>query len=218
MMDPAGAKHLPDPCGQTAMPLLLRFVDRLPVGGRVLEIGVEHGRHVLPLARRGLRVTGIDTDPAQIDGVRECSRREGLAVDLWQDGFDEFQPREPFDVVLAFDQLPILTRSAGASLIYRIQSWLKPRGLFLLTALHVDDPGYDLCRDTWEKIGLHSFREPGGAVRTFLARREILDLFLGWEILYHHEGLGPEHRHGGAAPERHGVVEVVARKRELPAE
>jgi 2-polyprenyl-3-methyl-5-hydroxy-6-metoxy-1,4-benzoquinol methylase len=213
MQDPKHPAAIPDPCSQAALPLLLRYVDRFPAGGRILEVGIDHGRHILPLARRGLRVTGIDRDPEAIAAARDCAERERIAVDFWQGSFADFAPSEPFQVVMAFDVLQTLTRSAGASLIFRIMSWLGPGGLLLLTALHVDEPCYDLCRDRWEKVGLHSFRSSEGTVRTFLARREILDLLLGWEILHHYEGTGPEHQHGATPPERHGVVEVVARKR-----
>jgi hypothetical protein len=209
-MDPTGTF---DPCSQTALPLLLRYVDRFPANGRVLEIGIDHGRHILPLARRGLHVTGVTSDPAAMQDVRCCAEREKLPVDVWQGEFNDFAPAEPFQVVMVFDLVPTLTRSDGAGLIYRVMNWLDTGGLLLLTALHVDDPCYDRCRDGWERIGLHSFRSPDGRVRTFLARREILDLLLGWEIVHHNEGLGPAHTHGGASHERHGVVEVVARKR-----
>ncbi len=203
----------PDPCSQAALPLLLRYVDRFPAGARVLEIGIDHGRHILPLARRGLRATGVDRDAEVLAAVRECAARERLAVELCHGSFADFSPTEPFQVVMAFDVLQTLTRSDAASLIFRLMGWVETGGLLLLTALHVDDPCYDHCRAGWQKIGLHSFRGPQGDVRTFLARHEILDLLLGWEILHHNEGLGPEHAHGVAPPERHGVVEVVARKR-----
>ena len=68
------------------------------------------------------------------------------------------------------------------------------------------------CRAQWERIGLHSFRAPTGLVRTFLARDEILDLMMGWDVLHHCEGRGPEHEHAAGPPERHGVVEIVARR------
>jgi cyclopropane fatty-acyl-phospholipid synthase-like methyltransferase len=202
-----------DPCSQAALPLLLRYVDRFPAGGRVLEIGIDHGRHILPLARRGMRVTGVTTDEAALADVRECAKRENLPVELWRGEFTNFAPAKPFQVVMVFDLLQTLTRSDGAGLIYRVTNWLETGGLLLLTALHVDDPCYDRCRDGWDKIGLHSFRRADGMVRTFLARREILDLLLGWEIVHHNEGQGPPHTHGEAAPQRHGVVEIVVRKR-----
>jgi len=204
---------VPDPCSQAALALLLRHADRFPAGARVLEIGIDHGRHILPLARRGLRVTGVSSDAEAVAAVRGCAEREGLPVEIWEGDFSDFQTDEPFQVVMVFDVLQTLTRSAGAGLIYRVTHWLRTGGLLLLTALHVDDPCYDVCRAGWQRIGLHSFRNAAGDVRTFLARREILDLLPGWEIVHHHEGMGPAHTHGQAAPERHGVVELVVRRR-----
>lgn len=205
---------IPGPCGEGALPLLLRFIDRIRPGGRVLEVGAGQGERALFLARRGWRVTAIEVAPAALERLRETVAREKLTLELPDGDVFDCRLEGPFDAVLAFDRLQGLTRREGASLLYRAMGWLPPGGLLLLSSIHVDDPAYDTCRDRWERVGLHSYRGPGGLVRTFLARHEILDLLIGWDVLHHCEAAGPEHAHGAAPPERHGVVEVVARKTE----
>jgi hypothetical protein len=81
--------------------------------------------------------------------------------------------------------------------------------LLLLTARHVDDPEYEVCQRDWTAAGLHCFRNPDGGYRTFLGRREILDLLLGWEVIYHEEQMDP--------PDERGLIEVAAIKRQLAA-
>lgn len=41
----------------------------------VLDLGCGTGGHALPLARRGLRVTGVDRSPAMLDGARQKAAR-----------------------------------------------------------------------------------------------------------------------------------------------
>jgi len=202
----------PGPCGEGALPLLLRFADRIPARGRVLEIGAGRGERALPLARRGWRVTAFETDTTAACALREAVTREDLPLDLREEDPLASELSGPFDAVLAFDLLQGLSRGDSASLLYRVIGWLAPGGLLMLTTIHVDDPGYDLCRSAWQRIGLHSFRSPQGVVRTFLARSEILDLLIGWEVVFHCEGQGPAHSHGPGRTERHGVVELVARR------
>ena len=205
-------QHPPGPCGEGALPLLLRFLDRIPAGGRVLEIGAGRGERALPLARRGWSVTATESDPSALAALRQAADSEGLEVDLREGGPLTAGIEGPFHAVLIFDRLQELTRSEAASLLYRVIGWLAPGGLLMLTTVHVDDPCYDLCRDKWRRIGLHSFRSAQGMVRTFLARSEILDLFIGWNVIFHCEGQGPAHSHAPGCTERHGVVELVARK------
>ncbi len=43
----------------------------LPSGGRILDTACGIGRHALPLARRGYRVTGFDIDPLYVERARD---------------------------------------------------------------------------------------------------------------------------------------------------
>ncbi len=197
--------------GTEMVPFLARFRSQIPDGARVLDIGMGQGRNCLPLARQGCRVTGIDISGVAVETVRELAAREDLALDLWHGSYLDFEPTGgPFDAVLCFGILQSVDRSQGASLLHRLRLWTRPGGVVFLTAWHVDDPAFGRISETWQRVGLHSFRDTDGGVSTFLARGEVLDLMLGWDVVHHWEGLGPEHRHGGGQPERHGAVEVVA--------
>lgn len=50
----------------------------LETGSRVLDVGCGPGRHALALARRGIRVHGIDISTAFIDVATATAQREGL--------------------------------------------------------------------------------------------------------------------------------------------
>ena len=61
-------------------------------------------------------------------------------------------------------------------------------------------------------MGKGSYADDAGRVRTFLEPGELVELLPGFSVEHYWEGLGPEHRHGEGAPERHGKVEAVFRK------
>jgi len=199
--------------GSEPAPLLTRFVGELVPGGRVLDLGVGQGRNALPLAAAGMRVTGIDPSAESMAQAERRASEAGLDLELWRGGFLDYAPPAPFDTVLCFGLLQILSRTEIAGLLYRLHCWTAPGAILLLVAWHVDDPSYASCRDTWTPVGRHSFRGPDGDHRTYLAYGEIRDLLCGWEILSHDETLGSVHRHGDGPEHRHGDVELAARCR-----
>src|SRR5688572_4287896 len=56
------------------------FTRSLPAAGRVLVVGAGAGREAIPLALRGLTVTGIDLVPALIDAARRLAAERGVAA------------------------------------------------------------------------------------------------------------------------------------------
>jgi cyclopropane fatty-acyl-phospholipid synthase-like methyltransferase len=204
----------PEYFGSEASSLLEKFAQHVPARARILDIGVGQGRNCLPLARRGCQVTGIDNSGVAIETVREQAGKENLSVKLWQGNYLDYEPTEaPFDVVLCFGLLQTLDRSQGASLIHRLRVWIRPGGMVFVTAWHIGDSSYTEVSKSWDMIGLNSFQSREGECRTYLEMGEILQIFKGWEIIHHWEGLGPEHRHGNGPPESHGTVELVAARR-----
>jgi tellurite methyltransferase len=199
--------------GSEPAPLLTRYAREIKPGGRVLDLGVGQGRNALPLAAAGMLVTGIDPSATAIAHTRRLATEAGLDIELWQGGILGYEPSAPFDTVLCFGLLQILSRAEIAGLLYRLERWTVPGSIILVVAWHVDDPSRGGYRDAWLSAGRHSFRSPDGEYRTYLARREIRDLLCGWEILSHDETMGPAHRHGDGPEHRHGDVELAARRR-----
>jgi len=70
-------------------------------GARILEIGPATGQATLPLARRGYRITGVDSDEALIEEARRALA-DYPNVELHASRFEDWRlPPEPFDLVLS---------------------------------------------------------------------------------------------------------------------
>lgn len=194
--------------------LLVDHVGLIPEGGRVLDIGVGQGRHAVTLAEKGCRVVGVDPSAVSIEQTRAAAAAAGVDVELHDASVFDLDVEGEFDAVLCFGLMQILSRSDCASLVHRIMNWTHHGSVLYLTAWHVDDPSYDVCRAEWEKVGLHSFRNAEGERRTYLARGVIRNLFRTWKTIHHSEHLGPPHRHGDGEEHRHGDIELVAVRRD----
>jgi SAM-dependent methyltransferase len=74
---------------------------RLPPPAAVLDLACGPGRHVLALARRGYRVTGVDATAAFLETAASLASGEGLSVDLVHEDMREFCRVGGFDAVLS---------------------------------------------------------------------------------------------------------------------
>ena len=204
------AYETPDYFGADPSALLDKFAEHVPEGCRVLDVGVGQGRNALPLARRGCQVLGIDTSQAAVDQVNALAKKEKLPLEARIQDFMAYEPERAFDVVLCFGLMPELDLRGCASLVGRLHHWTRPGGVLFMTAWHTGDPSFEVCREEWQRRSSRTFRHPDtGRSRLFLEPGELLKLFFRWGVVHHREGLGPAHRHGEGAEERHGIVEAV---------
>lgn len=167
--------------------LLADHLDLLPAGARVLDLGMGQGRHALPLARRGCRVTGIDTSSVAVQTVADVAAAEGLDLAVRRQDYRFLtDPEVLWDAVLCFGLLPMLPVGEVGPLTERLRRWVKPGGLLFITAWHTDDPSFGDLPGPWEPTGPRSFHDPAAdRHRFYLHPDEIIDLFAGWEVVHH---------------------------------
>ncbi|MCX5795334.1 MAG: methyltransferase domain-containing protein [Elusimicrobia bacterium] len=112
----------------------------LPIRARgdVLDVGCGVGRHVIPLAKKGLMVTGVDVSPIYLREARTAARRQGvkarfLKQDMRRMGFD----RE-FDAALSlFTSFGYFARvSDDARVLKNIFNALRPGGRFMIDVVN----------------------------------------------------------------------------------
>jgi SAM-dependent methyltransferase len=121
------------------VPATVERLVALAGGGRVLELGIGTGRIALPLAARGVPVSGIDASPAMVAALR---RKAGAAaLDVVLGDMSEDLPEGPFSVVFAaFNTLFNLpTADAQARCMALAESRLSAEGRLVIEAFVPDD-------------------------------------------------------------------------------
>lgn len=99
------------------------FLDRIPPGGRVLELGCGGGQDAARIASRGFAIDATDATPAMIAKANE---RWGVAARLM--AFDELEAEAAYDGVWAHASLLHCPRAALPGVLARIHRALVPGG------------------------------------------------------------------------------------------
>ena len=169
----AGDSWLPDPW-------LLRVQPLLP-GGRALDLACGRGRNSLFLAEQGMSVTALDVSEEALAQLAAEAARRNLPVETRRVDLEAVPqlPVAAYDLVLEFFYLhrPLLPQLLEA---------VRPGGVVVLR--------------TFSRAGSFS----GGPDNPDFVLRpgELLEIFAGWEILLHEEGMEPSRKGGSLA----GVV------------
>nr|WP_249158313.1 class I SAM-dependent methyltransferase [Bradyrhizobium jicamae] len=114
------------------------FLNLLPPGGAILELGCGAGNHLAVMLEAGFVVRATDGSPEM---AAVASRRTGHAVETMR--FDELNEHEIYDGVWASACLLHVPRDELGGILTRIHRALKPAGLFYASYKIGHDDGRD---------------------------------------------------------------------------
>ena len=110
----------------------------LPPGSAILDLCCGHGRHAVPLAKRGYRVKGQDLSAVFLQHAQAASEAQGTQLRLIQSDMRNIPFEKEFDAVIniftAFGYLE--SEEEDQKVLQQVHKALKPGGLFLLETLH----------------------------------------------------------------------------------
>lgn len=141
---------------ETEVAALLRLTRSIP-GAAVLDIPCGPGRHLVQLAARGFRVTGVDLSAGYLRGARSQLDRQRLDADLVRADMREFVRPARFDLALnlytSFGYFR--DRRDDARVLRNLHASLRTRGRLVLELL---------TRETVQSSGGTDRRpDPGGS-------------------------------------------------------
>lgn len=113
--------------GGAASPSLPRFIDHLPVGARVLDLGCGTGQASAAMMKAGLQVDAVDGSPEM---VRMAKDTYGINVKLGY--FEDLDAQQLYDGVWANFSLLHATHAEFQFVLGRVRTALKPGGILHL--------------------------------------------------------------------------------------
>lgn len=205
--DTDAASRKPETIERTVNWLISRL--RLPLLSEVVDLGCGPGLYTERLARRGLRITGVDQSANSIGYARRHAQEEGLEIEYCLQNYLEMDFKNRFDAALLiyydFGPLSDVDRD---TLLARTWLALKPGGYFIFDVLTPTNRPAELPAPNWSLSPEGGFWSPGAYLelnqtfrypeaQVFLDQTTVIEedgravVYRAWEHCYRPETIRP---------------------------
>jgi SAM-dependent methyltransferase len=135
-------------------PALIEWLSLKP-GDRLLDLACGIGRFALPLARRGIRVHGVDISSSYVRTALRCARKEQLPASFSCEDMRRIRFVNEFDAVInMFTSFGYFEREEDHLLtLKRVTAALKPGGRFLIDVANRDIIIKNFRAQEWSRSG-----------------------------------------------------------------
>lgn len=116
-------------------------IDAIRAGERILYAGVGSGEDALAAHRRGARVTAVDLSPRMLNRLSARLGDDALEMDLVHADVAAYDPKEPFDVVVANYFLNLFEVDRAREMLGHLAGLLRPGGSIWITDFARPDGG-----------------------------------------------------------------------------
>jgi ubiquinone/menaquinone biosynthesis C-methylase UbiE len=125
-----------------------------PDGGELIDVACGFGRHSVPLARAGYRVTGVDRSPSLLEEARRRAGGERWPKFVQADYRELPLPDERFDAALnLFSSLGYLGDEDDTRVLGEIHRVLRPGGRLVIEIMHRDALVLRFRDTGWHMVG-----------------------------------------------------------------
>jgi SAM-dependent methyltransferase len=131
---------------------LARLLELAP-GARVLDLCCGPGRYALELARRGMKVTGVDRTGLYVEEARKRAGADGLDIEFVQADMREFVRPGAFDACISmFTSIGYFADQAeDRRAVENVFASLKPGGRFVVNTMVRETLFHIFAPRTWDR-------------------------------------------------------------------
>jgi 2-polyprenyl-3-methyl-5-hydroxy-6-metoxy-1,4-benzoquinol methylase len=155
------------------IPFYERQIDRY--GQPVLELACGTGRITIPLAKKGVAITGLDVTESMLSLARQKAAKDAVEVDWVLADCRDFQLNRRFRLIfIPVNSITHLHRREDLEALFgRVKEHLHQKGRFIID---VFNPSLDiLCRNPEKRFPVAEYEDPDGRGQVAVTENNIYD-------------------------------------------
>ena len=162
-----------DPFGAVPSLLVKNFLDQIPKGQPVLDLGCGSGRNALYLAKEGFKVTCVDVSSEAINTLQLKAEEMGVKdkIKAIVQDVSEFNDRGKYGLIICYTTLHFLPDNKARQVINDIKEHTVGKGLNIIADFAGDGPLRKNNANFW------------------LKNNELKSLYSDWKVLLYQEEL-----------------------------
>lgn len=187
--------------GKFSNNLLQVFWRKIKPGSSFLDLGCGQGRDSLFMARKGFKVTSVDSSNEAIHGLNLIAKKNNLNIQTICKNIEKFEVEDnKYSIINIFDTLHFLEKKDALKLIRQVKENIKDGGLLIISDFTTKDV---------------LFKKGKNKTKAFFRPKELLKLFFDFNVLLYKEFSIIDSGHPGLKqPHRHQIVELVVQKKQ----
>jgi len=136
----------------------IEAVLNLPIGAKILDLACGFGRQIVPMAKKGYEMTGLDYTPMFIELAQKKAEEENLKIDFIVGDMRKIPFENYFDGIYNyFTSFGFFSDKENFETLKQVSKALKPQGKFLLETLNRESLIKNFHKTAWYKVGENVF-------------------------------------------------------------
>ena len=192
--------------------MLTRYVEMLPVNGKVLDIGIGEGRNAFFFAKQGFAVEGIDISETAIKRCLEYSKEHNLNIQAKVQDITSFEI-EPnkYSLIILSNILNFFGDNDIRAIVEKVKNGLLKNGIVYVNVFDDKEPGRENAPEKYKQVAKHTFyNERSNMCIHYFTRTELEGFFMDYKTISLSQSYSLDNAHG--IPHYHSTLEILSQK------
>ncbi|SOC43794.1 class I SAM-dependent methyltransferase [Ureibacillus acetophenoni] len=198
--------------GFTPNNILLKYIDLVPKGGKVLDVGIGEGRNALFFAKQGFVVQGIDISETAINRCLDLSKEHNLKIVAKVDDIRNYEvKKDQYSLIILSNVLNFFPDHEISEIIAKLKNGLKENGLIYINVFDNEEPSLTKAKERCKQIADFTYYdEKNEMYHHYFTQDELKNLVAEHETISLVKSRFLDMTHG--QPHYHSTLEILSKK------